>query len=103
MTIYLAGPISLNGTLKEIEIKENIKIFKTFTQILRNKNYTVLDPTEIKKQKTWEDYMIITIPMVCEANALLMLPKWELSRGANLELFIATSLNKKIYFNLENF
>lgn len=46
---------------------------------------------------SWEYYLRRDIPKVVSADALVMLPGWQKSRGANLEVHIATSLSMPLY------
>lgn len=45
----------------------------------------------------WEYYLRRDIPKVVSADGLVMLPGWQNSRGANLEVHIATSLSMPLY------
>lgn len=45
----------------------------------------------------WEWYLRRDIPKVVASDALLMLPGWQDSRGANLEVHIATALGMPMY------
>jgi hypothetical protein len=59
---------------------------------LRNRGFRVLNPCELTKQVSWEAYMRLTLPMVCESDCVAVLPQWEKSRGSRLEAFIALEL-----------
>lgn len=45
----------------------------------------------------WEHYLRRDIPKVVSADGLVMLPGWQNSRGANLEVHIATALGMPLY------
>lgn len=91
-TVYLAGPVSLGGQATEDEISKFIRQFSHHCAALRNLGFKVLNPCELSKRDSWELYMRATIPMVCEADCVAVLPQWERSRGSRLETFIALEL-----------
>jgi len=94
--IYLAGPISLDGRATESEQATFMRQFSHHCAALRNKGFVVLNPCELSPQETWEEYMRLTIPMVCEAHAVAVLPQWRRSRGSRLEVFIALEIGKPV-------
>lgn len=53
--------------------------------------------TQENPSHEWEWYLRRDIPKVVSADALLMLPGWQDSRGANLEVHIATALGMPMY------
>ena len=97
-TVYLSGPISNGGTATPERIKRNEEKFKEI-RLKFDPSTRVLDPTQILRQETWEDYMKLTIAMLCEADFMVLLPGWEESRGAVLEVFLANTLNIPITFS----
>lgn len=54
--------------------------------------FHVINPCELDRQDSWEDYMKLNIPSVCESDCVAVLPQWEQSRGSRLEVFIALEL-----------
>jgi len=91
-TIYISGPISLGGTCSAAEIEAFTQRFRDETTRLRNLGHRVIDPTEVPKQNTWEDYMRFALRAVSVADVVGVLPRWEESRGARLEVFLAREL-----------
>ena len=91
-SVYLSGPISLNGTATPDEIAERVAVFTTEAKRLREAGYEVVNPCEVESQKSWADYMKVLVPAVCAVDAVATLPGWELSRGARLEVYIAKEL-----------
>jgi hypothetical protein len=47
----------------------------------------------------WEDYMALDIAELTKCDAIYMLPDWQESNGARLELKIAKHLNKQIIYD----
>ncbi len=90
--IYLSGPISLDGTLTAEEISDNIDAFVGAADALRSVGHTVLSPAELPKQDNWAAYMKLCVPMVCDADLVLVLPGWGLSRGSVFEVLVAQAV-----------
>ena len=83
MVIYLAGPMT--------GIKDwNKPEFDRVEQLLSAAGHTVLNPaSHIPKCRpeaiSHAEYMKISFAMIDAAEALVLLPGWENSKGANLE------------------
>lgn len=92
MIIYISGPISLGGTASEEVIEDNINKFKRIAYTLRQAGHTIHNPVEIPEQGSWQAYMKLCIPLVCESELVAVLPQWETSRGALTEAFVANLL-----------
>jgi hypothetical protein len=90
--VYLAGPISLGGIATEEQIASFMRTFSYNCAALRNLGFDVLNPCELTKRDSWEEYMKATLPMVCESNVVAIQHQWERSRGSRLEVFIALEL-----------
>lgn len=84
-TVYVAGPMTgyqgynfpaFNGA------EERLKLF----------GYDVLNPARHGAGQTWEWYMRADIRHVLDADAIYLLPGWEASRGARLEVHVAHAL-----------
>ena len=92
-TIYLAGPMS--GIADH-----NRPAFNVAAESLREQGYNVVNPADFDTTLTapsWICCMVRDIPHVCSADAVAVLPGWEQSDGAKLEVFVATKLGKPVY------
>lgn len=93
-TYYVSGPIS--G-----DIEGNTKKFTQAVRDLRARGYRVVSPVEVCEVLTvpdpsdWAWYMRRDIEAMLqdEVTGIIMLPGWEHSRGAQLELLVAKGLN----------
>jgi hypothetical protein len=93
---YLAGPIS--G-----DMVNNIAKFTQAAVDLRERGYDVTSPIEIhdatettpETAKSWDYYLRMDIGRLVrmDIEGIIMLPGWEHSKGAQLELYIANQLN----------
>jgi hypothetical protein len=86
--LYLAGPITGHDDYNE-------PLFRRAAAELRSVGYRVFVPHELsKKDRTlaWSLYMRWALRALMDCDELVLLPGWELSRGARVELFVATAL-----------
>lgn len=88
MTIYIAGPMT---GLSEF----NRLAFMAAAQALREQGHEVLNPAEHfggDQSLPWSTYMREGIAAVLRADAVRVLPGWENSRGARLEVAVAEAI-----------
>ena len=101
MNVYLAGPMSGYENY-------NYPAFDAAATRLRELGLTVESPHEIDSkypgravyndpQQEWRFYMSKCIPMVFQADAIVMLPGWSTSNGACIEHQIAEERGIHIY------
>lgn len=92
-TIYLSGPMTGYENF-------NQGAFNTAADALRSQGYTVHNPAENdggSHDKGWVYYMHLDIHNVINSDILVMLPGWEDSKGATIEVANAVWLDKPIY------
>ena len=93
MKVYIAGPMT------GIE-DYNFPAFHEAAAKWRALGHEVFNPAETDNGDTtneWEYYMKKDIAMLLQSDAVALLPGWEKSKGATLEVTIATHLGLKIY------
>lgn len=83
--LYVAGPMSGLPDL-------NYPAFNEAAARLRSVGHVVENPAENPEQTSWADYMRLSIRQVSEVDGIALLPGWENSRGAKLEVHIAKEL-----------
>jgi len=96
-TIYISGKI----TDLDINVaKDNFKKAEEFveSEMPHFKPINPFDVCEQKPEYKWIDYMRADIKALVDCDAILMLPDWNTSDGAKLELQIAQGLNMEIYY-----
>lgn len=95
--LYITGPMSGMVDL-------NYPAFMRAEELLRGHGFDVLNPARIddmypkvdgEPARGWSWYMRKSIPMVCEANGLALLPNWQLSAGSRVEHSVAKALGMK--------
>lgn len=91
MRIYLSGPMTGLPNL-------NFPAFHAAAAKLRARGLEVVNPAEINPDTgmSWEECMRADIKALCDCQALAMLPGWERSNGAHLEVHIAHRLGLQI-------
>lgn len=95
--IYLAGPISLGGSLSESEVNANLQAFHRADQQLRAHGYDVANPATnlTPDDPTWENWMRLALGKMLTCDEVCLLPGWELSRGATIEYNVARELGMR--------
>lgn len=92
MTTYIAGPMT---GLPEF----NYPAFHAAAKDLRSKGIQVENPAENdggSSGKTWDFYIRLALNQLLKCDAILLLPGWETSRGAVLELHVAEALGMNV-------
>lgn len=103
MKIYLAGPMS---SVQDFNFPEFFRV----TDELRSLGHQVINPAETNgptveealndlpyNPMEWEDYMRIDLQSLTDSEVLCLLPGWQASRGARLEVKVAKELGMPIY------
>ncbi|MFZ2541677.1 MAG: dATP/dGTP pyrophosphohydrolase domain-containing protein [Gallionella sp.] len=88
--IYLSGPMSgLPG--------HNFPAFHAQAAQLRASGYIVVNPAETDHNgKSWEDCLRTDIKELCTCDTIALMPGWERSKGANLELHVAHRVGMEV-------
>lgn len=76
---------------------ENYPAFFHEAKLLRARGFEVYNPAVEPKGQTLEYYMAIDLPEVCKADAVAVLPDWETSQGARIEVDLARRLCKPVW------
>lgn len=91
-TIYVAGPMTGYPEF-------NYPAFRAAGEQLRAAGFQVLNPVDAEEHnptpgtaQAWDWYMRHALRMVLEADGIALLPGWEASKGAALEVHVATAL-----------
>lgn len=85
--VYVSGPMT---GLPEF----NFPAFNAAEAMLREQGYDVENPASkgIIDGWEWEDYLRLDLRLITECDAIYLLPGWENSRGARLEVHVADEL-----------
>lgn len=89
MRVYLSGPMS--GIADN-----NFPEFHKWAEALRSTGLEVVSPAEIQEAGTWELCLRADLRELCTCDGIALMPGWENSKGANLELHVAHRLGMKV-------
>jgi hypothetical protein len=87
--IYLSGPMT--GIADN-----NFPAFHDWAAKLRDQGFDVVSPAEIQVAGTWELCLRADLRELCTCDAIALMPGWENSKGANLELHVAHRLGMEV-------
>jgi hypothetical protein len=90
--VYLSGPMSLKP-------EHNFPAFEAAAKDLRFRGFKVISPHENDNgntDKSWLYYMKMDIKSVADSDMIVVLPGWEKSKGANVEVNLGRSLGYSI-------
>lgn len=87
MKVYISGPMTGYPDF-------NYPAFNDAANYLRSIGHEPLNPADlpVTPGMTWADYLRADLILVAQADAIAVLPGWETSRGAQLEVHIAHAL-----------
>lgn len=90
-TVYLSGAMTGKPQM-------NFPLFNKWAAELRKLGYTVVNPVELNPdpKADWFKCMRDDIRALCDCDVICLLPGWEESSGAHLELHIAHRLGIKV-------
>lgn len=91
MRVYVSGPMTGMPNL-------NFPAFNEAAQRLRLAGYTVINPVELNPDPatSWTQCMRNDIKALCDCDAVALLPGWENSQGAHLEVHIGHRLGLRV-------
>jgi len=90
--VYLSGPMT---GIPEF----NYPAFHATAAKLRAAGYEVVNPAEVNPDSSlsWQQCLREDIKHLCDCEALALMPGWQNSQGAHLEMHIAHRLGIKIH------
>lgn len=92
MRLYVCGPIS---SPDPAQVERNLAAFHAAADTLRDAGYLACNPAAengLPRTASWGQHMRADIPLLLRCNGLALLPGWQGSKGARLEVHIATEL-----------
>lgn len=90
MKVYISGPMT---GIKDF----NYPAFEEAEKIVSATGHEPISPHRAPKLKNWEEYMRYDIKLLVDCQAIALLPGWENSKGAKLEVHIAEKLGLFIW------
>jgi hypothetical protein len=74
----------------------NFPEFHRWAAALRSTGYEVVSPAEIQEASTWELCLRADLRELCTCDGIALMPGWENSKGAQLELHVAHRLGMAV-------
>lgn len=87
--------VYISGKITGVRLADAKQQFARYEGVLIHDGYEPVNPfhvSEYHPDKTWEDYMKDDIKALCDCDEIHMLPGFETSKGAMLEMQIASRL-----------
>lgn len=116
MITYLAGPMSGKP-------QYNYPLFLEAAEKMREAGWRIINPAEMDKEEvfeesmaaeetkvlgmgdtvaghTWGDFLSRDVKLIADSDidSIMLLPEWETSKGARLEVFVCMNLGYPVYF-----
>lgn len=91
--IYISGPIT------GFKLEERRRFFSQMAELAESIGFTAVNPFDngLGPDADYAAHMLADIKMLIECKAILMLPDWDLSYGAKLELNVAVACHMETY------
>ena len=95
--VYISGHLTFGGAA---DPTPNIAAFNSAADKLRSLGFDVINPVENigDKDTMWSQWMRADLRLLLTCDGIVMLPRWEESKGARLENHNARELGMSIRF-----
>ena len=92
--------VYISGAIAHHDIDERRAAFAAAACGIRNAGYTPVNPFEngLPQSVDWRKHMRVDIGLLLQCDRIYMLRGWELSKGAKLELDVASSCGIEVLF-----
>ena len=92
--------VYISGAIAHYNIDERKGAFANAEQNLRNMGFSPVNPFKngLPDEAHWREHMRADIARLLDCEFIYMLKDWELSKGAKLELDVASSCGIKVLF-----
>lgn len=92
--------IYISGAIAHYDLEERKRIFSMVSSELRDKGFIPVNPFDngLPAEADWRKHMKVDMGLLIQCDYIYMLDGWELSKGAKLELDVASSCGIKVMF-----
>lgn len=92
--------IYISGAIAHQDLEERMRAFDLAERWLSLKGYEPINPFKngVSQEEHWMVHMRVDIALLLECDYIYMLHGWELSKGAKLELDVASSCGIRVLF-----
>lgn len=102
MVDIMKKKVYISGAIAHYDLEERMLAFLNAEQYLRKKGYEPVNPFKngLPQEAHWREHMRADIMMLLRCDGIYMLDGWELSKGAKLELDVASSCGIKVFYEV---
>lgn len=92
--------VYISGAIAHYDMEERKEAFSDAEMRLRGKGFNPVNPFKngLPDEAHWREHMRADIRLLLDCEFIYMLQGWELSKGAKLELDVASSCGIKVLF-----
>jgi hypothetical protein len=92
--------VYISGAIAHYDLEERRQAFGRAAALLRGEGCEVFNPFEngLPQTADWREHMRVDIRALVDCDSIYMLKGWELSKGAKLELDVASSCGIPVEF-----
>ena len=92
--------VYISGAIAHYDLEERRQAFGRAAALLRGEGCEVFNPFEngLPQTADWREHMRVDIRALIDCDSIYMLKGWELSKGAKLELDVASSCGIPVEF-----
>lgn len=92
--------VYISGAIAHYDIEERKEAFSHAAKLLKTMGYEPVNPFDngLPQPGDWHDHMRVDMGMLLDCQYIYMLKGWWVSKGAKLELDVATSCGMKPLF-----
>lgn len=92
--------VYISGAIAHHDLGERKLVFMNAAILLAHRGYEPVNPFNngIPDEADWREHMRADLAMLLECDSIYMLKGWELSKGAKLELDVASSCGIEVLF-----
>lgn len=96
--------VYISGKIAHMDLDERREAFNMAAKYWSLHGYDVFNPFEngLSQEADWHEHMRIDIHALTECDIIYMLRGWEQSKGAKLELDVASSCGLTVWFETNN-
>ncbi len=92
--------VYISGAIAHYDLDDRMAAFDHAARYLSLKGYEPVNPFEngVSQDAHWTEHMRTDIALLLDCDCIYMLQGWELSKGAKLELDVASSCGIQVMF-----
>lgn len=92
--------VYISGAIAHYDVEERKEVFFRASEKLKGMGFSPVNPFKngLPENAHWKEHMRVDIGLLLQCSYIYMLDGWELSKGAKLELDVASSCGIEVLF-----